>query len=75
MTPESFTKTLEEFLEFKPFQIFSVVMNTGQRFQVDHPKAVTYRDGVAVFVAPGGHLKIFDHDSVNQFTVERTPAL
>jgi hypothetical protein len=33
----------------------------------DHPSAIVIRDGVAVFLAPGGVPVWFDHDSVNQF--------
>jgi hypothetical protein len=31
---------------------------------VDHPDAVVVRDGVAIFVGPGGIPAIFDHEGV-----------
>ena len=43
-----------------------VKLNGGQRFKVDHPGALVMRDGVAVFLAPGGVSIWFDHDSVNK---------
>ena len=33
---------------------------------MDDPWALIFRDGVAVFLAPGGVPIWFDHDSVNQ---------
>jgi hypothetical protein len=46
--------------------VFTVELNGGQRFEVDHPGALVVRDGVAVFLAPGGIPIWFDHESVNQ---------
>jgi hypothetical protein len=34
-------------------------------FEVDHPTALVVRDGVAVFLAPGGVPVWFDHESVD----------
>lgn len=65
MTQENFENMLEAFLAAKPFRIFTVRLNGGRRFEVDSPRAVVYRDGVAVFVAPGGIPTYFDHESVN----------
>jgi hypothetical protein len=39
----------------------------GDRFEVDHPGALVVRDGVAVFIGPGGIPVLFDHEGVNQF--------
>ena len=49
----------------KPFRAFTVELNGGRRFEIDH-LALVIRDGVAVFLAPGGMPIWFDHDSVNQ---------
>ena len=46
--------------------MFTVDLNGGQRFEVDHPEALIIRDGVALFMAPGGIPYWFDHESVNQ---------
>jgi hypothetical protein len=49
-----------------PFHVFTVELHGGRRFEVDHPGALVVRDGVAVFLAPGGTPIWFGHESVNQ---------
>lgn len=66
MTAENFDRLLDELVSRKPYQMFTVELNGGRRFEVDHPRALVVRDGVAVFLAPGGIPVWFDHDSVNQ---------
>jgi hypothetical protein len=66
MSAENFDKVLRELLQVRPFRVFTVELNTGKRFEVDGPGAMVVRDGVAVFLAPGGIPVWFDHDSVNQ---------
>jgi hypothetical protein len=66
MTAENFDRVLEALRDRKPFTVFTVELNGGNRFEVDHPRAIVIRDGVAVFLAPGGYPIWFDHDSVNQ---------
>ena len=66
MTAENFDHALRALQEQRPFQIFTIELNGGDRFEIDHPYALVVRDGVAVFVAPGGTPVLFDHDSVNK---------
>ncbi|MCC6125855.1 MAG: hypothetical protein IT426_12885 [Pirellulales bacterium] len=66
MTSENFQKVLDALQQRQPFHGFAVELNGGRRFEIDHPNAVVVRDGVAVFLAPGGIPIWFDHDSVNQ---------
>src|SRR5207253_11423777 len=66
MTSENFDQILRTLIERAPFQIFTVELNGGKRFEVDHPRAMVVRDGVAVFLAPGGVPIWFGHESVNQ---------
>ena len=66
MTADNFDNILTELRQLRPFRIFTVELNGGDRFEIDHPGALVVRDGVAVFLAPGGIPKWFDHDSVNQ---------
>jgi hypothetical protein len=66
MTADNFGRVLEALRQRKPFQVFTVELHGGQRFEVDHPGALVVRDGVAVFLAPGGVPIWFDHKSVNQ---------
>jgi len=66
MTAENFDQVLIALRSVKPYRVFTVELNGGQRFEVDHPNALVVRDGVAVFLAPGGTPIWFDHESVNQ---------
>lgn len=67
MTADNFDQSLIDLRDHKPFQFFTVELNGGRHFEVDSPRALVVRDGVAVFVQPGGVPILFDHDSVNQF--------
>jgi hypothetical protein len=67
MTAENFDNVLSGLQQVRPFRVFTVELKSGQRFEVDGPNAMVYRDGVAVFLAPGGVPMWFDHDSVSQF--------
>ncbi len=69
MTAENFDQVLLELYEKKPFQIFTVELNTGRKFEVDHRNALTFRNGLAVFIAPGNIPIIFDHESINRFII------
>lgn len=64
MTAENFDKVLDGLRQNQPFQVFTVELHGGRRFEVDHPGAMVVRDGVAVFLAPGGMPIWFDHDSM-----------
>ena len=66
MTADNFDRALTAVRDRQPFQVFTVELNGGRQFEVDSPMALVVRDGVAVFVAPGGVPILFDHDSVNQ---------
>ena len=65
MTAENFDQAMRVLIERRPYQVFTVELHGGQRFEVDYPRALSFRDGVAVFLAPGGAPVLFDHDSVN----------
>jgi hypothetical protein len=67
VTAENFERILGALTQRQPFQVFTVELNGGHRFEVDHPRAIVVRDGVAVFLAPGGVPVWFDRTSVNQF--------
>jgi hypothetical protein len=67
MTAENFDRVLNTFASQTPFHPFTVELLNGHRFEVDHPRAFVNRDGVAIFVAPGGIPVLFDHESVLRF--------
>ena len=66
MTAENFEVVLNTLVDKRPFTVFTVELNSGQRVEIDHPKAMVIREGVAVFIGPGGIPAWFDHDSVLQ---------
>ncbi len=67
MTIEHFDATLQVFQRRTPFQPFTVVLVNGDRFEVDHPSAFAFSDGMGIYVAPGGIPVLFDHEGVSQF--------
>ena len=67
MTAENFMIVLDRLRLQQPFKVFTVELHGGERFQVDHPGALIARDGVAVFLAPGGAPHWFDHESALRF--------
>jgi hypothetical protein len=66
MTAEHFQETLEALMSRQPFKPFIVELNTGQRYEIDHPRATAFTEGAAVFLAPGGVPVFLDHESVTQ---------
>jgi hypothetical protein len=66
MTADNFERTLRAFQRRTPFKAFTVELVSGFRFQVDHPEALVFRDGVALFAAKGGVPVVFDHEGVSQ---------
>jgi hypothetical protein len=72
MTAEHFENAIDPLMANRPFKPFTIELNTGQRFEIDHPGALLWKGSPAVFKVPGGPLAFFDHDSVNQ--IINTPA-
>ena len=66
MTPDYFEQTFDVLVTRRPFKPFTVELNSGQRYEIDHPGAAIWQGGHAVFRSPGGVLVFFDHESVNQ---------
>ncbi len=64
MTADHFEQLLEALQRRAPFHSFTVELVGGSRFEVDHPQAMVVRDGVAVYLQPGGVPVWFDHESV-----------
>ena len=66
MTAETFDIVLRRLQDRRPYQPFTIELNTGERHEIDFPNAYPVRDGVLVFLAPGGAPVWFDHNCVNQ---------
>lgn len=71
MDVDNFDRTLSAFRQRVPFRPFTVARVNGDRFEVDHPGALVVRDGVAVYIGPGGVPVLFDHEGVSQFIGDR----
>jgi hypothetical protein len=68
MDAEAFEKSLRAFVRRRPFQSFVVELVSGARVEVDHPEALVFRGGVAIYVDPSGQPTLFDHHGVSQLT-------
>jgi hypothetical protein len=66
MDRETFDATLRAFKRRVPFRPFTVALVNGDRLEVDVPDALVVREGVALFVGPGGIPSVFDHEGVSQ---------
>jgi hypothetical protein len=66
MDRETFDQTIQVFRNRVPFRPFTVVMQNGDRLEVDYPGALAVREGVAAFVGPGSVPSIFDYDGVSR---------
>ena len=66
MDPETFTETIRAFKHQTPFRPFTVVTVSGNKYEVDHGDALAVKDGVALYLAPGGIPVIFDHEGVSE---------
>jgi hypothetical protein len=63
---ETFAQAMRAFARRNPFKPFNVEMASGERILIEHPEAVAYRGGAAVFISPRGEFALFDHESVSQ---------
>ena len=66
MDLETFDAAIRAFKHRAPFRPFTVSLVNGDRLEVDRPDALAVRDGVGMFVGPGGIPSIFDHEGVAQ---------
>ena len=66
MDRDTFESTLRTFKHRTPFRPFTVSLVNGERLEVDHPEALIVRDGVGMFVGPGGIPAVFDFEGVAQ---------
>ncbi len=66
MDRDTFDTTIRTFKQRTPFRPFTVSLVNGERVEVDHPEALVVRDGVGLFVGPGGVPAVFDYEGVAQ---------
>lgn len=68
MTEVSFKKSLRAFARRTPFKQFQVELVSGDRFVVEHPEALAYGGGVAVYIDRKGEVRLFDSSTVSQLS-------
>ena len=66
MDRETFDTTILSFKRRTPFRPFTLSLVNGDRLEIDHPDALVVRDGVGLFVGPGGVPAVFDYEGVAQ---------
>ncbi len=64
MVAEVFSQALRSFSKRKPVKSFVVELVNGERITVEHPEALAYRGGSAVFISPRHEFTLFDHEGV-----------
>jgi hypothetical protein len=67
MNAETFAQTLRQLQNRRPFRRFTVGVVSGTNFTIGRPEALVFRDGTAVYIAPGGTPWWFDDESVEYF--------
>jgi hypothetical protein len=72
MVAETFAQSMRAFARRRPFKPFFVELVSGDRIFIEHPEAVAFRGGAAVFISPGGEYALFDHESVSQLVDQMT---
>ena len=70
MTPENFEQSIRELARRAPFKPFTIELVSGDRFEAQHPEAVAFGGGTAVYISPKGVPRLFDHESVRQLIRE-----
>jgi hypothetical protein len=65
MEPENFDRSLRGFVRRRPFESVQIRLIDGVSITIDHPEAVVFRGGVAVYISPRGEPTLFDHRSVS----------
>jgi hypothetical protein len=66
MDKSNFDRSLRAFARRTPFRSFTVELVSGTRIEVDHPEAMVFRGGVAVYISQDGTPTLFDHEGVSQ---------
>lgn len=64
MDRESFDSAIMTYINRRPYQPFTVELVNGRQMQIDHPNAISMREGMALFLTPGRIPHFFDHEGV-----------
>ena len=66
MELERFVETVTALKYRKPYHPFTIVLDNGNRHEIDFADAILVREGLVIFAAPRGIPVLFDHDSVSE---------
>jgi hypothetical protein len=72
---DAFERSLRAFARRAPFQPFVVELVSGTRVEVDHPEALVFRGGAAVYISAAGIPTLFDHQSVSRLSSAGGPTV
>lgn len=67
MTQDHYNSLLKIQRKAVPFKVFTIELVGGVKFEIDHVDAVATVDSLTRFIAPGGTVIWFDHESVLRF--------
>ncbi|MBW3540373.1 MAG: hypothetical protein KY476_08890 [Planctomycetes bacterium] len=68
MLAENFDQSLRGFHRRRPFRPFLVELVSGSTVRIEHPEALVYRAGSAVYIAANGEIHLFDHEGVSRIS-------
>jgi hypothetical protein len=66
MEATTFDRELRAFAHRHPFIPFTVEFVSGGTMEVEHPEALVFRSGVAVYIDTNGIPTLFDHQGVTR---------
>ena len=69
MTREDFEKQMRIFLRQRPFQPFTVMLNSGDRIEVDVAESVAFDAGSAAYISEDGEITLFACEDVRQIQI------
>jgi hypothetical protein len=65
MLQSNFERALRRYTRRKPFRPFVVELTSGSSFRVEHPEALAFYNGIAVYLASDADdFMFFDHHTV-----------
>lgn len=66
MVAETFAQALRAFNRRRPFKPYVIELVSGETILVEHPEALAYNGGAAVYVSPRREFSLLDHEGVAQ---------
>ena len=65
MSHDNLIEVLDHYVNRRPFEPFTLILQDSSSCEIDNPKAIGYRSNSAIyFITPGGKPMVFDHESI-----------